>query len=263
MGDATHSPDATSLPVRLLLAILTDKDGLILLDVPVEGDSDDPRFRLGRAILHTVKSLLVKLATSPFSALAALAGGGQEDLSLVEFAPGSAVLDEPAHKRIELLGKSLAARPILGLELAGAVDPARDGEALRRAELELLLRRTKAAAQRPPAEAEAVRVAEDERARWLAVAYAAAPPASPAPAATAAGAGAPKGEPPTPAAMEAALLGKLTIPPEALPSLAAARAQAARDALLAAGLDPARLFLVEGTERSRKEPGPRAYFGVR
>jgi hypothetical protein len=63
--------------------------------------------------------------------------------------------------------------------------------------------------------------------------------------------------------MEAALLGAVTVPPEALPALATARAQAARDALLAGGLDPARLFLVEGMERARKEPGPRAYFGVR
>jgi hypothetical protein len=55
----------------------------------------------------------------------------------------------------------------------------------------------------------------------------------------------------------------VTVPPEALPALATARAQSARDALLAAGLDPARLFLVEGSERARKEPGPRAYFGVR
>jgi hypothetical protein len=260
LGEETHSAEATSLPVRLLLAILTDKDGVILLDVPVDGNLDDPRFRLGRAIWHTLKSLMVKLAASPFSALAALAGGGDEDISLVEFAPGEAALDEAARKRIDLLGKSLAARPTLGLELSGAADPARDGEALRRLELERLLRRTKAAAQRPPASEEAVQVAPDERPGWLAAAYAAAfpGPAAPAP-------GARKGEapPPTTAAMEAALLGTVAIPPEALPALAAARAQAARDALLQAGLDPARLFLVEGSERARKEPAPRAYFGVR
>jgi hypothetical protein len=63
--------------------------------------------------------------------------------------------------------------------------------------------------------------------------------------------------------METALRGAAAIPPEALPALATARAQAARDALLAAGLDPSRLFLVEGGERARKEPAPRVYFGVR
>ena len=260
LGDETHSADATSLPVKLLLAILTDKDGVILLDVPVDGDLDDPTFRLGRAIWHTLKSLMVKLAASPFSALAALAGGGQEDISLIEFAPGEATLDEAAHKRIELLGKSLAARPALGLELSGATDPARDGEALRRLELERLLRRTKAAAQRPPVGEEAVTVAPEERHRWLAAAHAAAFPAAAGPAP---GAGKGEAPPPTDAAMEAVLLGAIALPPESLPTLAAARAQAARDALLATGLDPARLFLVEGSDRTRREPAPRAYFGVR
>jgi hypothetical protein len=261
LGDATDSTEATSLPVRLVLAILTDKDGVILLDVPVDGDLDDPTFRLGRAIWRTVKSLLVKVAASPFSALAALAGGGQEDLSLVDFAPGEARLEEAARKRIDLLARSLAARPRLGLELAGAVDPLLDGEALRRVELERLLRRTKGAAQRPPAVEESVTVPAEERPRWLAAALAAAAPPSPVPSPS------PSGKrdaaPPDPAAMEVALLAAVTVPPEALPALATARAQAARDALLATGLDPARLYLVEGSERTRKEPGPRAYFGVR
>ncbi len=257
LGDAVDSKEATSLPVRLALAILTDKDGVILLDVPVEGDLDDPTFRLGRVIWHTLTSLLVKVAASPFSALASLAGGATEDLSLIEFTPGGAALDEAAGKRLALLGKALAERPRLGLELDGSADPGRDGEALRRVELERLLRRTKGAAQRPPAAEEAVTVSAEERPRWLAAAWAATPP-PPAPAA-----GRRDPTPPDPSALEAALLGVVTIPPEALPALATARAQAARDALLAAGLDPARIFLVEGGERSRKTPGPRAYFDVR
>jgi hypothetical protein len=258
LGEATGSKEATSLPVGLVLAILTDKDGVILLDVPVEGDLDDPTFRFGRAILHTLKSLLVKLAASPFSALAALAGGGKEDLSLVEFAPGEAALDEAARKRVELLGRSLAARPRLGLELDGSADPVRDGAALRRVELERLLRRTKGAAQRPPIGEEAVTLGAEERPRWLAAAFAALPPATTPP-----GPGKKEAAPPDPAAKEAALLAGVTFPPEALPALATSRAQAARDALLAAGLDPARIFLVEGSERSRKEPAPRTYFGVK
>src|SRR5262249_46647893 len=49
-GEATNSPDATKLPVKLGLAVLQDPNGLIDLDVPVEGNVDDPNFRLGRLI---------------------------------------------------------------------------------------------------------------------------------------------------------------------------------------------------------------------
>jgi hypothetical protein len=262
LGEATHSPDATAIPVRLALALLRDRDGVILLDVPVEGRLDDPEFRLGRVIWRTVLNVLVKVATSPFSALAALVGGGQADLSLVEFAPGAATLDEAARKRIDLLVKSLAERPALALELEGSADPGADGLALRRAELDRLLRRAKAAAQKPPAAEDGVAVAADERAHWLAVAHDAAfpppPPAKPAP-------GQPAPTPPVPptaAEQEERLLEQIAVPPEALPALAAARTAAARDALLAAGIDQARLFVVEGSERATKEKGARTYFAV-
>ncbi len=63
--------------------------------------------------------------------------------------------------------------------------------------------------------------------------------------------------------MEEQLLAAELVPPEALKALAVARGAAARDALLAAGLDPSRLFTVEGGDRATKEPGARAYFTVR
>jgi hypothetical protein len=53
------------------------------------------------------------------------------------------------------------------------------------------------------------------------------------------------------------------VPADAYRSLAAERAQRAREALLAAGLDQARLFLTQGGERAEKEKGPRVYFSVK
>ena len=56
--------------VKDIADAVRDADGLILLDVPVEGRTDDPEFRLGRVIWRTVLNVLVKVAASPFSALA-------------------------------------------------------------------------------------------------------------------------------------------------------------------------------------------------
>ncbi len=54
------------------------------------------------------------------------------------------------------------------------------------------------------------------------------------------------------------------MPPEAYAELAARRADAARDRLLAGGeVDPARVFVTAGGERARKEGGARAYFTLR
>ena len=258
LGDKTESPDATKIPVRLALALLQDKNGVILLDVPIEGNLDDPEFRLGRVIWRTILNVLVKVATSPFSALAALAGSDDADLSMVEFTPGTADPLPAAQERFALLAKSLAQRPALGLELAGAADPAQDGPALRRAALERQLRRAKAATLRPPPpSADAVTLTADERARLVRSAYAAAFP----PGATRKGDAAPPA--PTLQEMEDRLGDAAQVPAEAYRALAAERAQRAREALLAAGLDQTRLFLAEGGARPEGEQGARVYFTVK
>jgi Domain of Unknown Function (DUF748) len=274
LGEATQSPDATKLPVRLALALLQDRAGVIALDVPIEGKLDDPEFRLGKVIWHTILNVLVKVVTSPFSALAALVGGGQKEISLLEFTPGSATFLPSAEERISLIAKSLAERPALGLEVEGTVDEAQDGQAIRHLELERVLRNAKAAAMSPaPASSEAVMLSPEERVRFVRALYAARFPAR-APAPTSSGEtgalGAPAKTPPataekelTPPEMEERLIAGAEVTPDAYASLAAARAEGARDALVAAGIDQARLFLTQGGERAQKEKGACAYFTVK
>ena len=139
-GDKVESPDATHLPVRLAIALLKDRNGQILLDVPVEGSLDDPKFRIGKVVVHTLVNLLTKVATSPFSLLGALVGGGGEELSYQDFAPGSAVLSPDNEKKLDSLVKGLYERPGLQLEIAGSIDPEADRDGLRRASLEKQIR---------------------------------------------------------------------------------------------------------------------------
>jgi hypothetical protein len=44
MGNRVESPDATSLPIPLALALLKDRKGQIDIDLPVRGNLDDPDF---------------------------------------------------------------------------------------------------------------------------------------------------------------------------------------------------------------------------
>ncbi len=139
-GDKVESPDATHLPVRLAIALLKDRNGQILLDVPVEGSLDDPKFRVGKVVWHTVLNILEKAATSPFSLLGAVFGGGGEELSYQDFAPGGAVLSPASEKKLDSLVKGLYERPALQLEIAGSIDPVADRDGLRRASLEKQIR---------------------------------------------------------------------------------------------------------------------------
>ncbi|HUJ26586.1 MAG TPA: DUF748 domain-containing protein, partial [Myxococcales bacterium] len=47
LGDHQDVEGATGLPVKLALAILTDRNGVLTVDLPVSGDLDDPSFSFG------------------------------------------------------------------------------------------------------------------------------------------------------------------------------------------------------------------------
>jgi hypothetical protein len=130
-GEAVESPDATKLPVRLAVALLKDRKGEIHLDLPVTGQTDDPKFSVWGIVWQIVKNLLVKAATSPFALLGAIFGGSGEQLSYLEFEPGSPAVSEAEAGKLEILAKVLNDRPALKLEIEGHVDVERDREGLR------------------------------------------------------------------------------------------------------------------------------------
>jgi len=249
LGDKVDSPDATHLPVRLGLALLRDRKGVIELDVPVDGSLDDPDIHYGRMIWKALLNALSKVVTSPFTLLSHLFGSG-EDLSSAVFTAGHATLDASEQKKFATLAKALHERPELRLEVESTVDAASDGAALRRAKLEDLLRRIKASAEKR--ESVAVLPA-DERERWLRVAYDAAFPA-------------PKGVKPVPppiAEVEQRLLGTLTVHPDELRALADARNRATILALRQEDLvESDRIFEVNGGDAA-KAGGAKVYFTLK
>jgi hypothetical protein len=167
-GEKVESPDATHLPVRLAIAILKDRDGKIILDVPVDGSLDDPKFRIGKVVTRAILNILTKVATSPFSLLGAVFGGGGEELSHLDFAPGSAELSADSTNKLDLLVKGLYARPALQLAIAGSIDPTSDRDGLQRIALEKQLRTRKwqslGTAERTTTTPDQIVLAPDERA---------------------------------------------------------------------------------------------------
>ena len=112
------------------MALLKDREGRIDLDLPVSGSLDDPEFRIGALVWKAIVNILVKVATSPFSLLGAMFGGGGEELQFVDFAPGSATLAEAQTNKLDKLSKALYERPALSLEITASADPVADREAL-------------------------------------------------------------------------------------------------------------------------------------
>jgi hypothetical protein len=174
LGPRNNSPDATKLPVKLGVALLKDRNGQIKFDVPIKGRLDDPKFKVGPIIWQVVINLLTKAATSPFSLLGALVGGGEE-LSFIEFSPGQSMLGGSESNKIDKLGKALYERPALNLEISGSADLPRDRTALAWLKLERELKSARMAELAgkggAPASADAVKLEKRDYERLLKAQY--------------------------------------------------------------------------------------------
>jgi hypothetical protein len=144
-GDKTESKDAVSLPVKLAVALLKDRDGVIDLNLPVTGSLDDPKFKLGPIIWKVFVNILEKAVTAPFALLGSLFGGGP-DLQFVDFEPGTAGLDPVGVAKAQSIVKALDARPQLKIEIPIAVVGDLDRPSLIEAKYQAELQEAQAAA---------------------------------------------------------------------------------------------------------------------
>lgn len=235
-ADAVEAPgpEATRLPLGLATAILADREGRIDLELPITGSLDDPEFGYGRIILKTLKNVLTKVATAPFSFFAKLLGGADpEALRQVAFAPGAVEPSPEEAAKVATLAKVLAQRPQLKLELSPGADPVLDREALARQALQRALARAAGLSGRSQGQdAGALLLLEPEayqravRAAWLKR--------------TGLDAGTPSFE-----VMEGELLGAQPVDDGELDRLRRARAEWLQGALAEQGIEVARIFLLQ------------------
>jgi hypothetical protein len=250
-GQKVDSPDATSLPVPLLVALLKDRKGLIEIDLPIRGNLADPDFKYGKVVISTLLNLLGKVVASPFTLLGKLApgGGSGEDLQFIEFQPGSASLTAEDMKKLETLEQALDERAGLRLEIKGTADSVLDGAALRQRKLTDRLATKKRREGGKPVAPEDITAEEEQRfveelfAEWQTKQ-------------AAAGEKTPEGtevKPPTAEEMKQRVLAEIPITDLDLESLARDRGEAVRNRLLESGkLTSERVFMLE---TGAAEPG--------
>lgn len=141
-GDKVEGSTA-SLPVKLAVALLSDRNGVIDLDFPISGSLNDQQFSIGPIIIKIIVNVIVKAITAPFSLLAAASGGGGEELSTVAFASGSAVLEASAKAGLDKVAKALIDRPSLRLSVVGTSNLEAEAAGYQRARLDELVRSEK------------------------------------------------------------------------------------------------------------------------
>jgi len=131
LGEKVDHPDAASLPLGLAVGLLKDADGVIKIDLPVEGDINDPEFKIGGVIWQAISGMITKIVSAPFRLLGNLIGIDSEDLGQFEFLAGRADLTPPELEKVVQLEQALQQRPELAVEISGVFDPDIDVPALK------------------------------------------------------------------------------------------------------------------------------------
>lgn len=131
LGNKVDHPDAASLPLGLAVSLLKDADGVIKIDLPVDGDINDPEFRIGGVVWQAVTTLITKIVSAPFRLLGNLIGIDSEDFGQFEFLAGRADLTPPELEKIVKLEEALQKRPELQIEISGVTDKTIDIPALK------------------------------------------------------------------------------------------------------------------------------------
>jgi hypothetical protein len=259
LGDRVESPDAMHLPIKIAVALLRDRNGVIDLDVPMSGTLDDPKFNVGALIWKVIVNVIVKAATAPFALLGHLFGGGP-NMNIVEFQPGSAELDKPTRDQLAAVSKSLKERPQLKLDVpivySATLDRPQVAGTRLKAELAARIGNTRDGKKHPDTAVETTLADPKKHFEVLVEQYKdSLGKDAPLPeSATAVLAAKRKDTPayePAIADLDKALIEKIDVPEADLVALGKDRAKAIQDALLSDGqIDPGRVFIVAGTPKA-------------
>jgi hypothetical protein len=105
------------IPLRLALAILSDKDGIIDLKAPVESKGKDVKVRnLGKIIFRTIGNLFVKAAVSPINLLSASYKVDPETLQEIRLGFLEPSPDEKNLKSVDIIADILNKKPGLNVD---------------------------------------------------------------------------------------------------------------------------------------------------
>lgn len=138
LGEKIKSDQAKDLPLGLAIALLSDANGVIQMNLKVKGDLDQPDFSIGNIFWDVLGNTLSKAITSPFSLLSSLADG-TEDLDELPFLPGDPDLTPTQQEKLVKLAQALKDRPKLSMNIRGKVNFNEERPILQRQKLERVL----------------------------------------------------------------------------------------------------------------------------
>ena len=99
------------------LYLLKDINGDVILDLPLTGDLNDPKTKIGKIIWTTLKNVIVKIVASPFRALSNVVGIDPTEVKGLQFNYSDTTLTDNHLRRIKLFTELEKKKPDMKIEL--------------------------------------------------------------------------------------------------------------------------------------------------
>lgn len=127
LGKKQKHSEAYNLPVKVAVSMLKDRKGNIPLDLLVEGDLEDPSFKVWKTVGKIFKELMLKAVTSPYRVIA---GESTELSKRISLKSLTDPLSDKQLKKLDHIASILAEKRDLRLSIEPNFDLAKETEAL-------------------------------------------------------------------------------------------------------------------------------------
>ena len=122
LGNEIEDDNISKLPLGFAIALLEDGDGVIDIDMPVEGNLDEPDFKYGALVLKTFVNLIIKAVASPFKLLGSALGIDGDELEFAEFEAADIKILPSEREKLDNVAKILLKKPKLAFTITGTYD---------------------------------------------------------------------------------------------------------------------------------------------
>jgi uncharacterized protein involved in outer membrane biogenesis len=154
LGKRLEGSEGIGAPVKLALDLLTDSQGNIDIDIPIEGNLTDPKVNLDGILLKALTRVVTKVVEAPFKILGKMLGVSGAALQYVHFDAGRSFIEATEKETLDALAEVLPRKPELKLVIPGVYEKRADTKELRKQKLRnLLIVRLQELSRRPIDEA--------------------------------------------------------------------------------------------------------------
>ncbi len=99
------------IPLKLAMAVLTDREGKAELDLPVSGNLDSPEFSYKKIILKALVNVIVKVAAAPFDLLVKGLGLKSDEVKEIKFSAWQHQFTPEQYDKLEKISQVLKEKP--------------------------------------------------------------------------------------------------------------------------------------------------------